>query len=44
MVLRGLHYQINPYEQSKLISVIEGEIFDIAVDIRKDSKLMEIFQ
>lgn len=38
MVLRGLHYQEKPYSQSKLISVIEGKILDIAVDIRKNSK------
>ena len=36
-VLRGLHYQQKPKEQAKLISVISGEIFDVAVDIRKDS-------
>ena len=37
-VLRGLHYQKEPKAQGKLISVIKGEIFDVAVDIRKDSK------
>ena len=37
-VLRGLHYQRAPYEQGKLISVIRGEIFDVVVDLRKDSK------
>jgi dTDP-4-dehydrorhamnose 3,5-epimerase len=36
-VLRGLHFQIKPFEQGKLISVIKGEIFDVAVDIRKKS-------
>jgi dTDP-4-dehydrorhamnose 3,5-epimerase len=36
-VIRGLHYQISPCAQTKLISVIEGEIFDVAVDIRKNS-------
>jgi len=35
-VLRGLHYQ-NPVAQGKLIRVIEGEILDVAVDIRKNS-------
>ena len=36
-VLRGLHYQIEPYQQSKLVRVIKGEIQDIAVDLRKKS-------
>jgi dTDP-4-dehydrorhamnose 3,5-epimerase len=36
-VLRGLHYQKSPFSQGKLIRVICGEIFDIALDIRKDS-------
>lgn len=38
MVLRGLHYQEEPYAQSKLISVTEGKILDIAVDLRENSK------
>ena len=37
-VLRGLHYQSSPYEQAKLVRVIQGEVWDVAVDIRKDSK------
>jgi dTDP-4-dehydrorhamnose 3,5-epimerase len=36
-VIRGLHYQLRPYHQAKLIRVIEGKIFDVALDIRKDS-------
>ena len=36
-VLRGLHYQIPPKAQAKLIRVTQGEIFDVAVDIRKAS-------
>jgi dTDP-4-dehydrorhamnose 3,5-epimerase len=36
-VLRGLHYQLNPMAQGKLVRVIEGEVFDVAVDIRKNS-------
>ena len=36
-VLRGLHYQESPFEQSKLIRVIKGKIQDIAVDIRPES-------
>ncbi|MCK4842922.1 MAG: dTDP-4-dehydrorhamnose 3,5-epimerase [Methylococcales bacterium] len=36
-VLRGLHFQLPPYAQSKLVRVIEGRVLDIAVDIRKGS-------
>ena len=36
-VLRGLHYQIPPHAQGKLVRVIQGEVLDIAVDIRKSS-------
>ena len=35
---RGFHYQIKPRSQGKYISVISGEVFDVIVDIRKDSK------
>ncbi|MDD3435609.1 MAG: dTDP-4-dehydrorhamnose 3,5-epimerase [Candidatus Gastranaerophilales bacterium] len=37
-VLRGLHYQANPKPQAKLIRCIKGRIYDVAVDLRKDSK------
>ncbi len=36
-VLRGLHYQIPPYAQSKLVRVLFGEVLDVVVDIRKSS-------
>ena len=36
-VLRGLHYQLAPYSQSKLVRVIQGNVIDVAVDIRKGS-------
>ena len=36
-VIRGLHYQINPYAQAKLVRVTSGEVLDVAVDLRKNS-------
>lgn len=36
-VLRGLHFQNPPYNQAKLVRCIEGEVLDIAVDLRKES-------
>lgn len=36
-VLRGLHFQLPPYTQSKLVRVIKGSVLDVAVDIRKGS-------
>lgn len=37
-VIRGLHYQIAPYQQAKIVSVLKGKILDVALDIRKNSK------
>ena len=36
-VLRGLHYQLNPKAQGKLVRVIQGEVFDVAIDLRQSS-------
>jgi len=37
-ILRGLHYQTGPYAQAKLVRVVEGEVLDVAVDIRPESQ------
>ncbi|AZI51594.1 MULTISPECIES: dTDP-4-dehydrorhamnose 3,5-epimerase [Pantoea] len=37
-VLRGLHYQLDPHAQGKLVRCVEGEVFDVAVDIRRSSE------
>jgi len=37
-VIRGLHYQKEPYSQIKLVRVIQGEVIDVVVDMRKNSK------
>lgn len=37
-VIRGLHFQIPPYGQIKLIRVLKGKIFDVVIDLRKSSK------
>ena len=36
-VVRGLHYQLNPQSQSKLVSAVQGAVWDVAVDLRKES-------
>jgi dTDP-4-dehydrorhamnose 3,5-epimerase len=37
-VIRGLHYQLMPYAQAKMIRVVEGKIFDVALDLRRSSR------
>ena len=36
-VIRGLHFQLNPYSQTKLIRAVEGTIYDVVLDLRKNS-------
>lgn len=38
-VIRGLHYQLNPFAQAKLVRALYGKILDVVVDIRKDSPM-----
>ena len=42
-VFRGLHYQLPPNDQTKLVSVIEGKIIDVVVDLRVNSKHLKNF-
>jgi dTDP-4-dehydrorhamnose 3,5-epimerase len=36
-ILRGMHYQLHPYEETKLVRCVRGAIYDVIIDLRKDS-------
>jgi dTDP-4-dehydrorhamnose 3,5-epimerase len=36
--LRGMHYQVKPYEEAKIVNCIRGKIFDVVIDLRSNSK------
>ena len=42
--LRGMHYQVDPYAETKLISCTNGKIFDVLIDLRPDSKTFKKWQ
>lgn len=43
-VIRGLHYQLPPMDQGKLVSVISGRVWDVAVDLRLNSETYKLWQ
>ena len=36
--LKGMHFQINPFEENKIVKLVSGKIFDVVIDVRKNSK------
>jgi len=43
-VLRGLHFQLSPYSQSKLVRVTKGKVYDVIIDLRKNSSTYKQWQ
>ncbi|WP_428324992.1 dTDP-4-dehydrorhamnose 3,5-epimerase [Nitrosopumilus sp.] len=42
--LRGMHFQLPPYDETKIVSCINGKIFDVVVDLRKDSSTFKLWE
>ena len=42
--LRGIHFQLPPYEETKIVSCVNGKVFDVVIDLRKDSPTFKLWE